>query len=88
MDINLGKLKLIENIELPVTIILGSAKMSVNRVVELAEGSMIEIERNIESSVDISVSGKVIAKGEVVIIDEKFGVRIIETCTANNSISK
>ncbi|MBZ4665469.1 MAG: CheC, inhibitor of methylation / FliN fusion protein [Mahella sp.] len=55
-----------------------SANSSVKDILELGTGSVIELDRLAGEPIDILVNGKLVAKGEVIVIDENFGVRIIE----------
>jgi flagellar motor switch protein FliN len=57
---------------------LGKAEISIGDVGELGEGSIIELDRNVGDAVPVFVDGKQIGLGEVVLVDEKFGVRLVE----------
>lgn len=69
---------LLRDVPLTVTAELGRTKMVVREILKLGVGSVIELEKLTGEPVDILVNGKVIARGEVVAIDENFGVRITE----------
>ncbi|SNX55508.1 flagellar motor switch phosphatase FliY [Thermoanaerobacterium sp. RBIITD] len=71
-------INLIMDIPLSVTVELGRTKKLIKDILELNEGSIIELDKLAGEPVDILVNGKFIAKGEVVVIDENFGVRIID----------
>lgn len=71
-------LELLHDVELAVTVELGRTRMLVRDVLELVPGSVIELDRAAGSPVDVLVNGTMIARGEVVVIDEEFGVRITE----------
>lgn len=71
-------IELLRDVPLTVTAELGRAKMVVKDILKLNVGSVIELEKLTGEPVDILVNGKVIARGEVVAIDENFGVRITE----------
>jgi flagellar motor switch protein FliN/FliY len=66
------------HVPLQVTAELGTSKMSVAEVLKLGTGSIIELERLAGGPVDLLVNDKLIARGEVVAVDENFGVRITE----------
>jgi len=66
------------NVALPVSVELGRATMTIQEVLNIYEGSVIELERVAGEPVDILVGGKLLGKGEVVVVDDKFGVRITE----------
>ncbi|HSQ41135.1 MAG TPA: flagellar motor switch protein FliN [Fibrobacteraceae bacterium] len=70
-------LDLLMDIELPITIELGRTQMSLKRILELGPGAIVEMERFAGEPVDILINGKVVAKGEVVVVDENFGVRLV-----------
>ncbi|AGL49605.1 chemotaxis protein CheC [Thermotoga maritima MSB8] len=72
------KLELLLDIPLKVTVELGRTRMTLKRVLEMIPGSIIELDKLTGEPVDILVNGKLIARGEVVVIDENFGVRITE----------
>ena len=71
-------LELLHDVEMGVTAELGRARMLVREVLELVPGSVIELDRAAGSPVDVLVNGTLIARGEVVVIDEEFGIRITE----------
>jgi len=74
-DANIG---LILDVPLQVTVELGRTKKRIRDILELATGSIIELDKLAGEPVDILVNGKLLAKGEVVVIDENFGVRITD----------
>ena len=59
-------------------VVVGSTVITLGELLHLDTGSVVELEQNVEAPVDIKVNGKLIAKGEIVIIEDKFGVRIID----------
>jgi len=79
-------LDLLMDIELPITIELGRTQMSLKRILELGPGAIVEMERFAGEPVDILINGKVVAKGEVVVVDENFGVRLVALVTPEERI--
>lgn len=75
VDTNIG---LIMDVPLQVTVELGRTKKLIREILELSPGSVLELDKLAGEPVDILVNGKLIAKGEVVVIDENFGVRITD----------
>lgn len=71
-------MELIMDIPLEVSVELGRVQMLIRDVLELATGSIVELERVAGEPVDLLVNGQLIAKGEVVVIEDNFGVRITE----------
>ena len=72
---NLG---LIMDVPLEVTVELGRTNKLIKDILEFGQGSIIQLDKLAGEPVDILVNGKIIAKGEVVVIDESFGVRITD----------
>ena len=71
-------LDMLLDIPLQVTVELGRTKRSVKDILELSSGSIIELDKLAGEPVDILVNNRLIAKGEVVVIDENFGVRVTD----------
>lgn len=71
-----NKIDMLLEVELDVTIELGRKKMSIQEVLQLGKGSVIELAKLAGEPVDIYVNQKQLAKGEVVVVDENFAIRI------------
>ena len=84
-DANIG---LILDVPLQVTVELGRTSKSIKEVLELTNGSIVELDRLAGEPVDIMVNGKYLAKGEVVVIDENFGVRITDIASPAERAAK
>ncbi|KLI51866.1 flagellar motor switch protein FliN [Brachyspira hyodysenteriae] len=69
---------LLMDVTINVTVELGRARLSIREILGLGEGSIIELQKLAGEPVDLLVNGKLIAKGEVVVIDECFGVRVTD----------
>lgn len=69
---------LIKDVPLEVTVELGRTKKSISEILEFSPGTIIELDRIAGEPIDVLVNGKFVAKGEVVVIEESFGVRITE----------
>ena len=69
-------MELIKDVPLQVTVRLGKSKMKIKDILELGEGSIVELDKLAGEPVDLLVNGKLVAKGEVVVIDENFGFRV------------
>ena len=85
-DDALNKLKLqnldfILDIPLKVKVELGRATMSIKDLLQLGQGSVLELNKLAGEPLEILVNGKLVAKGEVVVVNEKFGVRLTEIVT-------
>lgn len=69
---------LIMDVPLEVTVELGRTTKSIQEILDFAPGTIIELDKIAGEPIDVLVNGKYIAKGEVVVIEESFGVRITE----------
>jgi len=78
IEANTANISLIQDVPLQVTVELGRARKSIKEILEFSTGSIIELDKLAGEPVDIHVNGQLTAKGEVVVIDENFGVRITE----------
>ncbi|MCY7779472.1 flagellar motor switch phosphatase FliY [Bacillus haynesii] len=85
---HLQNLDMLMDIPLSVTVELGRTNRSVKEVLELSTGSIIELDKLAGEPVDILVNQRVVAKGEVVVIDENFGVRVTDILSQAERISK
>jgi flagellar motor switch protein FliN/FliY len=84
---DLSQIDLLLDISLQVTVELGRARMKIQEILALRNGSVIELDRLAGEPADILVNGTLIAKGEVVVVDEKFGVRVIEVVSRAKRIA-
>lgn len=73
-----ASLNVLYDVEMTLTAELGRTKLPVRQVLELTPGAVLELDRAAGSPADVMVNGKLIARGEVVVIDEEFGIRITE----------
>jgi len=78
---------LLLDVSLQVSVELGRTRMKISEILGLRAGSVIELDRLAGEPADILVNGTLIAKGEVVVVDEKFGVRIIEVVSRAKRIA-
>ena len=69
---------LIKDVPLEVTVELGRTSKNISDILEFAPGTIIELDKIAGEPIDVLVNGKFVAKGEVVVIEESFGVRIID----------
>ena len=69
---------IIMDVPLEVTVELGRTSKSISEILNFAPGTIIELERIAGEPIDVLVNGKFVAKGEVVVIEESFGVRVTE----------
>jgi len=73
-----NNLNLVMDVELNVTLRFGQRQLTLREVLELTSGSVVELDRQVEEPVELLLEGKVIARGEAVVIDGNYGLRVIE----------
>jgi flagellar motor switch protein FliN/FliY len=76
--IDLANLKLVMDVDLNVSLRFGQRQLPLREVLELASGSVIELDRQVDDPVELLLDGKVIARGEAVIVDGNYGLRVTE----------
>ncbi|HWP85824.1 MAG TPA: flagellar motor switch protein FliN [Terriglobia bacterium] len=67
--------------ELEVALFFGEREMLLREILELSSGSVVELDRQIQEPVDLRVGGKTIARGELVVVDGNYGLRVTEIVT-------
>ena len=72
-----ASMDVVMSLEVPVTIELGRTQMAVEDVLSLGRGSVVQLDRLVGQPIEVFVSGRPFATGEVVVVGEKFGVRIL-----------
>ena len=70
--------RLIDHVEVEVEVILGEARLSVADLARLEPGDLVPLDRKLSEAAEIRVNGRVIARGEIVSVDEKFAIRVTE----------
>jgi flagellar motor switch protein FliN/FliY len=78
VPLSASRLDLLLEVELPITVLIGSTQMPLRDVLNLTTGSIVELDRLITDPVDLYVNRRLIARGEVVVIEGNYGVRILE----------
>lgn len=77
---------LILDVPLEISVVLGKAQKTIKEILEMGTGTLVQLDRLTEEPVDILVNGKKVAVGEVVVVDENFGVRITSIVSNNEKI--
>jgi flagellar motor switch protein FliN/FliY len=78
-----NNLNLVMDVELNVTLRFGKRQLTLREVLELTSGSVVELDRQVEEPVELLLDGKVIARGEAVVVDGNYGLRVIEVLQPN-----
>ena len=87
-EVSVDNLKVLENIEVKLTVEVGSSQLKIRDLLRLNEGSVVELERLAGDPLDILANGVQIARGEVVMVGERFGVRFTEVSNPQDTVKK
>src|ERR1051325_9993031 len=71
-------LDLLLDVEIPISVEVGRAQLSLDDVLNLVPGSVVALDKRAEEPVDLRVNGKLVARGEVVLVDDTYGLRITQ----------
>lgn len=83
-DTGSGGLNRVRDIPLEVTVELGRTRLLIRDIMDLSAGSIIELDKIAGEAVDLLANGMLVARGEVIVIDDNFGVRVTEIITARD----
>lgn len=79
---------MIMDIPVALTVELGRTKIPIRNLLQLAHGSIVELDGLAGESMDVLINGTLIARGEVVVVNEKFGIRLTDIITPKEHIRK
>lgn len=79
-------LELLMDVEIPISVEVGRTEMLLEEVLKLVPGSVIALDKKSEEPVDLRVNGKLVARGEVVLVDDAYGLRITQIIDAAGRI--
>jgi flagellar motor switch protein FliN/FliY len=82
------ELEMIMDIPVKLNVELGRTRLTIRQLLELSQGSVVELDGLAGDPMDILINGYLIAQGEVVVVDDKYGIRITEIITPSERISK
>lgn len=81
-----GNLELLMDVELPVMLRFGTRQATLREVLDLATGAVLELDREVQEPVDLILNGKLIARGEVVVVDGNYGLRVTEVASPQQRV--
>jgi flagellar motor switch protein FliN/FliY len=81
-------LELVMDIPIQLTVELGRTKMPIRNLLQLAQGSVVELNELAGEPLDVFVNGCLVAQGEVVVVNEKFGIRLTDIITPSERLKK
>ena len=73
-----GNFDIFMDVPVAVTVQLGSCQLPMREVLQLGSGSVVQLEKQADAPVDVLVNDKLVARGEVVVVDNRFGIKITE----------
>jgi len=79
-------LELILDIPLTLSVEIGRTEMPIQRLLQLTQGAVIELDKMVGEPMDVLVNGTLIAQGEVVVIDDQFGIRLTQIVSPSERI--
>ncbi len=80
-----GDLEAVFDVPVQVSAVLGRARMEINDLLKLGPGTVLELDRKVGEAIDIYVNNRLVARGEVVLVEEKLGVTMTEIIKAERS---
>ena len=83
-----ARLELLLDIPLNISVELGRNKMSIQELLQLSPGAAIELDKSAGDPLDIMVNGRLVARGEAVVVNDKFGVRITDIVSPSERIAR
>jgi flagellar motor switch protein FliN/FliY len=83
-----GRLDLVLDIPVQLTVELGRTKIAIRNLLQLAQGSVIELDRLAGEPMDVLVNGCLIAQGEVVVVNDKFGIRLTDVIAPDERLRR
>src|SRR5690606_6330313 len=79
---------MIMDIPVQLSVELGRTRLTIKKILQLGQGSVVELDGLAGEPMDIFVNGYLIAQGEVVVVDEKYGIRVTDIITPSDRISR
>lgn len=76
------------DVDVTLALEVGRTRMTIGQLLKLSQGSLIELNRKATEPMDVTVNGTLFARGEIVVVDEKFGIRLIDVVSPADRISK
>ena len=80
---DLSRIGLLRDVSLSVTVELGRSRITIQELLSLTPGAVVELDREVGSLADLLVNGTLIARGEVVVVEDTYGIRISEIISSD-----
>jgi flagellar motor switch protein FliN len=88
VDVDNEKMELILDIPVAITVEIGRTKMSIRNLLQLNQGGIVALDRLAGEALDVLVNGTLVANGEVVVVNDKFGVRLTDIVSKAERIKR
>ena len=82
-----SNIDLLLDVRIPVSVEVGRTSMTLDSILDLVPGSVVALEKRVEEPVELRVNGKLVAQGEVVLVDEAYGIRITQIVDPSGKIA-
>lgn len=82
-----GNFELLAGVSLRISVEVGSASLTLAELLRLGEGSVVELDRQANDHLDIIANGTLIAKGEIVEVDGRYGIRVVDVIAADRRLA-
>jgi flagellar motor switch protein FliN len=82
-----GNFDLLAGVSLRISVEVGSASLTLSELLRLGEGSVVELDRRANEHLDIIANGTLIAKGEIVEVDGRYGIRVVDVIAADRRLA-
>ncbi len=83
-----GNIDMVLDIPVTLSMELGRTRMSINELLQLNSGSVVELQRMADEPMDVLVNGTLVAHGEAVVIDDKFGIRLTDVVSPRERVKR
>jgi len=80
-----GSAALLDSIEVSLSVVVGQSKTTLGQLMRLKEADLLTIDRKVDYPVDIVVNGNIVARGQLVVVDDAFGVRVTDVALASKA---
>ncbi len=81
-------LQMLQDIPVTLSVEVGRSAISINNLLQLNQGSVVELDRNAGEALDVMVNGCLVAHGEVVVVNDKFGIRLTDVVSPSERVKK
>ena len=82
------RLDMLLDVPLEVNVELGRTRMTIQDLLQLGPGSVVELDKVAGEALDILVNGRLVARGEAVVVNDKFGIRLLDIVSPNERVDK